>query len=199
MKVSDVSLKELAFVSAVIILICMVALALMPDKENEVEVEFDDSALLEEVEEFEYLCVTAEIPEFTYTLEEVKLLAAVAQCEAGPAYAHKTAFRYVVQVVLNRVASADFPGTIAEVVYQKEYGIPQFSVAYDGTLDNCVLTSDSMLATYEVIVFGCALPYFVEYFYATGVTDNWVNTLNIYTMVDGTTFAYSERSVQDYE
>lgn len=135
------------------------------------------------------------LPTYTYTQEDIILLAKVAQTEMGTPKVSPTAFKWGVQVVLNRVASPFFPDTVHDVVYQTYKGVPQFSVTLNGVLDNCEPTQESIDAVYEVILFGCDLPDYVEYFYEEHVEGNWVNTLPVYKTVDGTTFAYSERSM----
>lgn len=135
------------------------------------------------------------LPTYTYTQEDIILLAKVAQTEMGTPKVSPTAFKYGVQVVLNRVASPFFPDNIHDVVYQTYKGVPQFSVTLNGVLDRCEPTQESIETVYEVLLFGTDLPDYVEYFYEEHVEGNWVNTLPVYKTVDGTTFAYSERSM----
>ncbi len=74
--------------------------------------------------------------------EEISLLAAIIQCEAGgESYEGKVA---VGAVVLNRVDSSDFPSTISDVIYQSG----QFTPAYTGTLSS-VLSSGAREDCYE--------------------------------------------------
>lgn len=134
------------------------------------------------------------IPSYAYTVSEVETLAKCAQCEAGYPPRAPVAFKWVVKTVLNRVADPAFPDTIEGVIYQKVGNTPQFSVAYNGMMDNCELSMESLLQTYEVLLFGSDLPDYVEYFFEESVSGKWVNTLPIYKTVDGTTFAYEERS-----
>lgn len=134
------------------------------------------------------------LPTYTYTQEDIILLAKVAQTEMGTPKVSPTAFKYGVQVVLNRVASPFFPDNIHDVVYQTYKGVPQFSVTLNGVLDRCEPTQESIETVYEVLLFGTDLPDYVEYFYGEHVEGNWINTLPVYKTVDGTTFAYSERS-----
>lgn len=135
------------------------------------------------------------LPTYTYTQEDIILLAKVAQTEMGTPKVSPTAFKYGVQVVLNRVASPFFPDNIHDVVYQTYKGVPQFSVTLNGVLDRCEPTQESIETVYEVLLFGTDLPNYVEYFYEEHVEGNWVNTLPVYKTVDGTTFSYSERSM----
>lgn len=123
--------------------------------------------------------------------DEMILLAKVAQTEAGDYYSHSTSQVYVVNVVINRVLSEDFPDSISEVVYQKVNGVPQFSVASNGMLDNCSLEESTLKNVKNA--FKCEkfdLPKSVCYFYSTSVKDNWVNSLETYIICEGTVFAY---------
>lgn len=79
-----------------------------------------------------------EIKELTYTEEEIEeeirfgemeLIAQLVMAEAGNQ--DLTGKRYVVDVVLNRVDSDDFPDTVEEVIFQKN----QFSVIENGAFD----------------------------------------------------------------
>lgn len=83
-----------------------------------------------------------EIKELTYTEDpteeeieeeirfgEMELLAQLVMAEAGNQ--DLTGKRYVVDVVLNRVDSDDFPDTVEEVIFQKN----QFSVIENGAFD----------------------------------------------------------------
>lgn len=60
---------------------------------------------------------------------EIKMLAQLTQAEAGNQ--DLTGMRYVVDVVLNRVDSEEFPDTIEDVIYQEN----QFSVIKDGAFE----------------------------------------------------------------
>ena len=141
----------------------------------------------------EELYNTIEIPTYTYTKDDVVLLAKVVQCEAGDYDTCSVAQKYVAQVILNRVHSGEFPNTIKDVVYQENNGVAQFSVVSNGMLDNCVLDQRTLENVYEVIVHGVNLPEYVLYFYDENVTDNWVNfALEPYIIKDGTVFAYEK-------
>ena len=144
----------------------------------------------------EHYETAVQLPTYEYTMDDIILLAKVAQTETGTPTRSPTAFRYAVKVVLNRVESTEFPNTVYDVVYQERAGAPQFSVTQNGALDSCDLKPESISAVYEVLLFGTDLPAYVEYFFEENVTGNWVNTLPVYTTVDGTTFAYSERSMR---
>lgn len=42
----------------------------------------------------------------------------------------------VAAVVLHRLASPDYPKTIQDIIFERTYGFPQFSVVDNGTLDH---------------------------------------------------------------
>lgn len=62
-------------------------------------------------------------------LEDMNLLAQLVEAEAGNQ--DLIGKQYVVDVVLNRVDSEDFPNTVEEVIFQED----QFSVIKDGAFD----------------------------------------------------------------
>lgn len=130
-----------------------------------------------------------ELPVYSYSEVEIKLLAVCVQCEAGEE--NEEAQKYITGVILNRVKSSQFKDTIEEVIYEKVNGCPQFSVAYNGMMDDCTLSPTVLANVYSVIVSGSDLPENVLYFYSASLKeDNWVKTLNTYDIVEGTVFAY---------
>lgn len=135
------------------------------------------------------------LPTYKYSEDEVYLLAQCVEAEAGYYDGHATSQRFIAQVILNRVHSGKFPNSIREVIYQKDDGIPQFSVAYDGAI-NREVRDDTLANVYSVLVHGTSLPEYVCYFYSASVKENWVNTLPIYDTVEGTVFAYEGK--EDY-
>ena len=105
---------------------------------------------------------------------------------------HFESQKYITQVILNRLHSDEFPNTIDGVIYQKTArGVPQFSVAYDGSM-NREVRAETLANVYSVLLHGTNLPEYVLYFYSTEVKNNWVNTLPTYDTVEGTVFAYEE-------
>lgn len=134
------------------------------------------------------------LPACDYTLAEVHLIAECVEAEAGYYEGHKYSQRYVTQVILNRLHSSQFPDSVEEVIYQKINGVPQFSVAYNGVMEeHKEVQLETIANVYEAIVQGTNLPEYVLYFYSASVTENWVNTLKIYDVVDGTVFAYDNK------
>ena len=128
-----------------------------------------------------------------YTEDEVYLLAQCVEAEAGY---NSESQKYVTQVILNRVNSSRYPDTIKRVIYQKTgNGVAQFSVAYNGSMEDRKVKSETLANVYNVLLYGTDLPEYVHYFYSVKVTNNWVNTLNTYKTVGGTVFAYASKEV----
>lgn len=127
--------------------------------------------------------------EIPYTEDEVYLLAQCVEAEAGES--NFKSQKYVTQVILNRVYSSKFPNTIKEVIYQKNGSTYQFSVAYNGAMNRTV-RAETLVNVYKVLNHGTDLPKNVLFFYDVSVKNNWVNTLPIYSIVEGTVFAYSK-------
>lgn len=80
--------------------------------------------------------------------EEVQLLTQLVEVEAGNQ--NLTGKRYVVDVVLNRVSSDDFPDTVKEVIFQNG----QFSAITDGNFEKakkklCEESLKAVLLEYE--------------------------------------------------
>lgn len=136
-----------------------------------------------------------DIPVYDFTEAEIYLIAQCVEAEAGDYENHAQSQRYVTQVILNRLHSSQFPNRVEEVIYQKTDGIPQFSVAYNGMMDDREVQPETLANVYSVIVHGTKLPEYVLYFYSANVEENWVCTLNTYTECEGTVFAYY--SVED--
>ena len=127
--------------------------------------------------------------------DELEYLAACVEAEAGYYEGHELSQQYITQVILNRLHSGQFPNSVEEVIYQKTNGCPQFSVAYNGMMDDREVEPETLANVYSVLVHGTDLPEYVLYFYSASVTENWVNTLNTYTTESGTVFAYESKEV----
>lgn len=80
--------------------------------------------------------------EFTY--EDAQMLMRIAQAEAGNQ--GKDGMKLVMMVVLNRVASEDFPDTIEEVIFQPH----QFQPVSDGRYWEVELSSEVHLALADI-------------------------------------------------
>lgn len=128
------------------------------------------------------------IPEYEYTKSEVLMLAKCVQAEAGEK--NYKSQKMITKVILNRLESGEFPNTLQEVVYQKRNNIPQFSVAYNGALENQDVSYGTFANVYSVLLFDYNMPSNILYFYAESVEENWVNKLRVYDIVQGTVFAY---------
>lgn len=145
--------------------------------------------LLVEYDELEKSLDTVELPTYNYTQVEVELLAVCVQCEAGEQ--NYEAQRGIASVILNRVRNSSFPNTIEEVIYEKNNGVPQFSVAYNGMMDECVLSPAVLNNVYGVLMYGNDLPEEVLYFYSASLSENnWIRSLPVYDTIEGTVFAY---------
>jgi len=159
------------------------------------QLELDYGALMQKYYELES---STEMPVYSFTRAEVEMIAVCVQCESG--VENSVSQRYVTQVILNRLSSSDFPDSVEEVIYQKDGDIPQFSVAYNGMMDevmiNDTLDDSVLLNVYRVIVFGTDLPSYVKYFYSDSLTESWCNSLNTYLTTEGTVFAYEKGDVQ---
>ncbi len=60
----------------------------------------------------------------------------------------------VANVVLNRVESSLFPDSVTEVVYQKEYGICQFSPVSDGRINRVAVSQETRRAVERAVCDG---------------------------------------------
>lgn len=160
---------------------------------NNLQVEYGE--LLRENYGLEARLEETDIPVYGFTEAEIYLIAQCVEAEAGDYENHAQSQRYVTQVILNRLHSSQFPDRVEEVIYQKTDGIPQFSVAYNGMMDDREVQPETLANVYSVIVHGTKLPEYVLYFYSANVEENWVCTLNTYTECEGTVFAYY--SVED--
>ncbi len=99
------------------------------------------------------------------TQDEAMLLMRISVAEAGNNDAIGQS--YIMQVVINRIASEDFPDTVGEVVYQSK----QFSSVTDGRLDRTEpdLASHYALYLLESQQVKCD----ALFFEATWVKDSW--------------------------
>lgn len=159
-------------------------------KQSYEDLQIDYGKLLVENDKLQRL----EFPVYDFTEAEVYLIAQCVEAEAGVGKTQSQL--YVTQVILNRLHSSKFPDRVEEVIYEKTNGVPQFSVAYNGMMDDREVTPETLVNVYSVLVHGTDLPEYVCYFYSASVEENWVNTLPIYDTVDGTVFAYYSK--EDY-
>lgn len=138
------------------------------------------------------------IEEYGLTQEDIYLLAQCVEAEAGYiTYSSELEQQYICQVILNRLKSDNFPNTMREVIYQKVKGIPQFSVAYNGMMEeHSQVDAKTLVNVYIVLAYGTELPDYVTYFYSSQIEENWVNTLPIYCEVGRTVFAYHESEIE---
>lgn len=80
---------------------------------------------------------TETVYSYSATDDEIMLIARVAECEAG--YVEEGR-RYVIDTILNRVDSPDFPNSISGVIYQSG----QFSVVNSGAIWNVSISDDRL-------------------------------------------------------
>lgn len=152
----------------------------------EKNIDYGSSKELQDVP-YKKVVLEKEVLSKTLSEGEVYTLAQCVEAEAG--VGNTESQKHITQVILNRVASDKFPNSVEEVIFQKRGCIPQFSVAYNGMMNRKV-KEETLMNVYKVLMHGTDLPDNVLYFYADFVKDNWVNTLNIYSVVEGTVFAY---------
>ncbi len=81
--------------------------------------------------------------------EDYEVLLRIVEAEAG---GEDTEGKMLVAgVVLNRVASEDFPDTVKEVVFQRDNGTVQFSPVASGRYDRVVISEDTIEAVEKVL------------------------------------------------
>lgn len=146
-----------------------------------------------EIKDKNNILASSKIQGYHFTPEDVYLLAQIVEAEVGNPKLHKISQKYVCQVVLNRLNSPEFPNTIREVVFEKSGDIPQFSVAYNGMIEDRVVLPETLVNVYSTIFHGTDLPEKVKYCYSTSVKENWINSLSVYKTVEGTVFAYDDK------
>ena len=156
------------------------------DKEPEIIEEVVEIPV--EVPEIEEEPIEVPVSAYTYTDEELDLLARLIYSESGTeSYITKLC---VGSVVMNRVDDNNFPNTIREVIYQKN----QFSVTTikkDGVaMIDRPADMESKKAALEILTYGSILPQKVQVFYHKSITSGWVSTREPYDTIDSTTFAY---------
>lgn len=81
--------------------------------------------------------------------EDYQILLRIVEAEAG---GEDTEGKMLVAgVVLNRVASEDFPDSVKEVVFQRSNGTAQFSPVYSGRYDRVRISEDTVEAVERVL------------------------------------------------
>lgn len=89
--------------------------------------------------------------EFKYDLSEEDLEALLRIVEAEAGGEDEEGKLLVANVVLNRVDDEDFPNTVAEVVFQRENGITQFSPVSDGRYWTVEISEGTMNAVVRAL------------------------------------------------
>lgn len=119
-----------------------------------------------------------------FTEEEIDLLSRCAQAEAG--HGNYQAQIYVVNVILNRVHSDQFPDTIEEVIYQHSGQCYQFTVAKNGAI-RTQAREDTVDNVKDALLYNkMTLPPNILFFHATGTESNCTP----YIECQGSTFGY---------
>jgi N-acetylmuramoyl-L-alanine amidase len=111
------------------------------------EPQFEAIPQTEEVnteEDGELFARTHDVKIVELSYEDAQLLMKVAQAEGGNQGI--TGMRLIMSVILNRVKSDQFPGTVREVVYQKG----QFSTVANGAIDRVEISPECHLALAEI-------------------------------------------------
>lgn len=117
----------------------------MKPKKTEVIDEMSTRPIIE-VETLVWEEITEEDLEEEIRFGEMELIAQLVQAEAGNQ--DLTGKRYVVDVVLNRVDSEEFPNTVEEVIFQEN----QFSVIKNGAFDEAAWNMTEEV--YEAVLLG---------------------------------------------
>ena len=138
--------------------------------------------------QIEEIAVPEHKPVYTYTEEELDLLARLIYSEGG-IESYDTQLK-IGSVVMNRVDDPYFPNTIREVIYQEN----QFSVTFI-KLDGVIMIDrpaddEARKAALEILTYGSVLPPKVQVFYEKSITTGWVASRETYGTFDHTTFAY---------
>ena len=138
--------------------------------------------------QIEEIAVPEHKPVYTYTEEELDLLARLIYSEGG-IESYDTQLK-IGSVVMNRVDDPYFPNTIREVIYQEN----QFSVTFI-KLDGVIMIDrpaddEAKKAALEILTYGSVLPPKVQVFYEKSITTGWVASRETYGTFDHTTFAY---------
>ena len=133
------------------------------------------------------ITISEEMADYTYSNPEILIVAQVLQCECGSSpFEGKLA---VANVITNRVKSTQFPNSVEEVIYDRRYGSVQFSIAYNGKLNNtpsteCILAAKCALDGVNVAP-DCL------FFQADYVKNSWMDKNRERAMsVGGNTFFY---------
>lgn len=126
----------------------------------------------------------AHIVTSNFTEKDIDLLSRCAQAEAG--YGNYQSQIYVVNVILNRVHSDQFPDTIEEVIYQHSGQYYQFTVAKNGAI-RTQAREDTVTNVKDALLYNkMNLPPNILFFHATGTESNCTP----YIECQGSTFGY---------
>lgn len=122
----------------------------------------------------------------SYSNSDVNLLARLITAEAGgESYNGMLA---VGAVVVNRVQSSQFPTTISGVINERSNGIYQSSPVLDGNI-NKVASKEATKAAYESLK-GTDPTNGALYFFENTITNKWLTSKPVATIIGNHTFAY---------
>ena len=131
--------------------------------------------------------VPEECIDYTYYNDEILIVAQVLHCECRhSSFDGKIA---VANVITNRVASDLFPNNVFEVIYDRRYGSVQFTLAYNGKINNtptgeCILAAKCALAG-VVVAKDCL------FYQAEKLTGSWMDkNREVAVCVGGNKFFY---------
>ena len=181
--------KNLLVAILVVLLVTVIIFLVVSYESTDTNTEITELTETTEItDELEIEEVVEPIPVYSYTEEELDLLARLIYSEGGTE-SYETQLK-IGSVVMNRVDDPAFPNTMREVIYQKN----QFSVTF--TKINGVIMIDrpadeeAKRAALEVLTYGSVLPPKVQVFYGSYLTTGWVVSREPYGTFDHTTFAY---------
>jgi hypothetical protein len=122
----------------------------------------------------------------TYSNPDILIVAQVLQCECGPGFEGKIA---VANVISNRAKSPLFPNTVQEVIYDRRYGSVQFTIAYNGKLNNTP-SKENILAA-KCSLDGIIVAPDCLFYQADFVKDSWMDKNRERAVsIGGNTFFY---------
>ncbi|SHK89074.1 cell wall hydrolase [Desulforamulus aeronauticus] len=118
--------------------------------------------------------------------EDIILLAKLIHAEArGETFEGKVA---VGAVILNRIASPDFPKSIREVIMEKNSRVYQFTPVQDGTI-NLKPDEESMKAALEALMGQDPTKGALFFYNPVVAEDQWIRTLPVVTRIGNHVFA----------
>lgn len=118
--------------------------------------------------------------------EELEVLLRIVEAEAG--CEDEEGKLLVANVVLNRVNSDSFPGTVSEVVFQQEKGVTQFSPVATGSYYSVTISEETVTAVGRALMgedISEGALYFVARKYADSSKIKWFDDNLTYLFIHG--------------